>query len=47
MELIEKDLDFVEELKEYKGSFEWDELFNIFFWGKIESILILIFFGKN
>jgi hypothetical protein len=27
MELIENNLDFVEELQEYKGSFEWDDLY--------------------
>jgi hypothetical protein len=31
MELIEKDLNFVEELEEFEGCFEWDKLLNIHF----------------
>ncbi len=29
VELIEKDFDFKEELKEFESSFEWDELLDI------------------
>jgi hypothetical protein len=29
VELIEKDLNFKKELKEFKGSFEWDEVVNM------------------
>jgi hypothetical protein len=29
VELIEKDLNFEEELEKFEGSFEWDELFDI------------------
>jgi hypothetical protein len=29
VKMIDKDLDFEEELEEFKGSFEWDELVDI------------------
>ncbi len=32
MELIQVNLDFEEELKEFEGSFEWDEIVDIKFW---------------
>ncbi len=32
MELIQIDFDFEEELKEFEGSFEWDEIVDIKFW---------------
>jgi hypothetical protein len=32
MELIEKDLDFMEELKEFESPFEWDEFLDILFY---------------
>jgi hypothetical protein len=31
MELIQVNLDFEEELKEFEGSFEWDEIVDIKF----------------
>jgi hypothetical protein len=46
VELIEKDFDF-KELKEFEGSFEQDELWNIFFFGRIDLIFIKMFFWKK
>ncbi len=47
VELIEKDLDFEEELEKIEGSFKQDDLLNIFFFCRIYLIFIKNFFLKK
>ncbi len=48
MKLIEKDLKLKEQLELFQGSFEWDEIVNIWNYGKkISLFVILLLFWKK